>query len=134
MLKKILLIILSIVLILSIISGVIIINMFFFSILGAKYTNIFSLYIFVLITKILEIPIKIIFVRSSRKIIKTEKKKYFWIYILIYFVFLYGVIHIVDIFINSVSISNNIIFIISIISVLINITRVFSKRESRLYS
>ena len=108
--------------------------MLFLNILGIKYNNIFSLFIFVLIIKILELPIKIIFVKGSKKIIKTEKNKYFWIYILIYSVFLYGVIFTVDIFISGISISNNIIFIISIISVLINIARVFSKRESRLYS
>ena len=134
MIKKILLIILSIVLVLSVISSIIIINMLFLKILGVKYTNTFSLFIFVLSVKLLALPIKIMFVKKSKKIIKTDENKYFGVYILVYLVFLYCIIRTVDIFINSISMSNNIIFIISIISVLINITRVFSKRKSRLYS
>lgn len=134
MIKKILVIILSVVFLLSIISSGIILNMFLLKLLGVKYNNVISLCMFVIGVKLFNLPIKIIFVRKSKKIINTDKKKYFGLYILIYLLFLYFINHILDIFMVDIIVSNNVIFIISIISIFINITIVFSKRKSRLFS
>lgn len=123
-------ILLTISIILSIILSITFFNMLIYKLLGVKYSNVSSLFYFILTIKILQLPLKILFVKLSKKIVNTSKSKFIILYGFIYSFILYFIFYIVDILIFNISITNNIIIILVIISLLINIIKIFLNNNS----